>query len=165
MSIIRRQFLLGATSIPLALAAPAAAASPASVDSAAPAIAKLVGIRTAKHDAFDRIVLDMKGPRPGVSSSWGATLRADPSGQLVWLYGCRFLTVRCEPAAAHNDEGEPTYTGPRKFRTTTLSNVMAVALIGDFEAVLSIGIGARKQTKVRTFTLGSPTRVIIDVWH
>ena len=40
---------------------------------------------------------------------------------------------------------------------------MAVAVTGDFEGVLSIGLGTRYQSWVRVFTLTAPTRVVIDV--
>ena len=42
---------------------------------------------------------------------------------------------------------------------------MAVAITGDYEGVLSVGIGMRKQTSVKVFTLIRPTRVVIDVGH
>jgi len=71
------------------------------------------------------------------------------------------LTV--DGAAAHDDAGNSTYTGPQKFRTRNLRNVMAVAVTGDFEGMLSIGLGTRYRSWVRVFTLGSPTRVVIDV--
>jgi hypothetical protein len=71
--------------------------------------------------------------------------------------------VVANPAAAHDDNGNPTYPGPQKFRTRNLRNVMAVAITGDYEAYLSIGLGIRTRTWVRTFTLTSPTRVVVDV--
>ncbi len=40
---------------------------------------------------------------------------------------------------------------------------MAVAITGDFEATLSVGVGMRKQTWVTVFTLTGPNRVVIDV--
>lgn len=163
MNIIRRRFLLGLGLLPVAMAAPVASAT--SISAVQPQMAKLTGIRTGRHGTFDRIVLDMRGPRLNVTRSWGSVLRQDGSGKLAWLYGCRFLTVRVEPAVAHDAQGDPTLSGPRKFRTPRLSNVMAVALVGDFEGVVSIGIGARKQKKVRVFTLSSPTRVVIDIPH
>lgn len=69
------------------------------------------------------------------------------------------------PAQAHDDNGNPTYTGPQRFRTRNLRNVMAVGVTGDFEAYLSIGLGLRYQSWVRVFTLTSPARVVIDVGH
>lgn len=40
---------------------------------------------------------------------------------------------------------------------------MAVAITGDYEAYLTLGIGMRKQIWVGAFTLDAPTRVVIDV--
>jgi hypothetical protein len=40
---------------------------------------------------------------------------------------------------------------------------MAVAITGDYESYLSIGIGMREQTWVNVFTLTAPSRVVIDV--
>lgn len=40
---------------------------------------------------------------------------------------------------------------------------MAVTITGDFEGVLSVGIGMRKQTWVKASTLTAPTRLVIDV--
>jgi hypothetical protein len=71
--------------------------------------------------------------------------------------------VHVTPAQAHDDAGHATYLGPYKFRTRNLGNVMAVAITGDYEGVLSVGVGMRKQTWIKVFTLGSPTRVVIDV--
>lgn len=161
MNIIRRRFLLALGMLPVAMAAPVASAG--SISAAPPPQAKLKGIRTGRHDKFDRIVLDMAGPVPNVTRSWGPVLRSDGSGKLFWLYGCRFLSVRLEPAVAHNNQGESTLQGPRRFRTPALHHVLAVALVSDFEGVVSIGIGAHKQKKTRVFTLTSPTRVVIDI--
>ncbi|MDQ4010653.1 MAG: hypothetical protein M3228_08160 [Actinomycetota bacterium] len=61
------------------------------------------------------------------------------------------------PAQAHDDAGNPSYPGPRKFRTHDLNNVMAIAITGDYEAHLPIGVGMRKQTWVKMFTLDAPT--------
>jgi len=67
------------------------------------------------------------------------------------------------PAQAHDDSGHPSYSGPQKFRTRDLTNVMAVAITGDYEGVLSAGVGMRKQTWLNVFTVSNPTRVVIDV--
>jgi hypothetical protein len=135
----------------------AAAAQPA------PTIPVLTGIRTGQHPGFDRVVLDLSGPAPTVTNRWVDELIADGSGEIVWLTGEFFVDVVANPAAAHSDAGNPTYPGPQKFRTRDLRNVMAVAVTGDFEGYLSIGLGTRGRTWVRTATLTSPTRVVIDV--
>jgi hypothetical protein len=139
-----------------------AAATPASATQTG--TATMTGIRTGLNTGFDRIVLDMTGAQPGVSyTNYLDELIADGSGEIVWLTGQYFVSVVANPARAHDDAGNPTYTGPQKFRTRNLRNVMAVAVTGDFEGYLSIGLGIRYQSWVRVFTLGSPTRVVIDV--
>lgn len=123
----------------------------------------LTGIRTAMHPTFDRIVLDLTGPRPQVSSRFVDELTRDGSGEVEWLTGAAFAEVHMTPAQAHDDSDHPSYPGPQKFRTRDLANVMAVAITGDYEGVLSAGVGMRKQTWLNVFTLSNPTRVVIDV--
>lgn len=123
----------------------------------------MTNIRTGLNTGYDRIVLDMTGSAPGVSYTLVDELTADGSGEVVWLTGEFFVSVVATPARAHNDNGNSTYAGPTKFRTRNLRNVMAVAVTGDFEGYLSIGLGTRYQSWVRVSTLTSPTRVVIDV--
>ncbi len=104
----------------------------------------------------------MRGIRQ-VSSRFVDELIQDGSGDIEWLTGAAFAEVVATPAQAHDDAGHPSYPGAQKFRTRNLSNVMAVAITGDYEAYLSIGVGMRKQTWVNVFTLTAPTRVVIDV--
>jgi hypothetical protein len=148
----------------LMLAGAIAAAAPAS--SAAPVIPAMTAIRTGLNTGFDRVVLDLTaGPAPGVAYRLTDELTADPSGEIVWLTGEFFINVTASPAAAHDVNGHPTYTGPQKFRTRNLRNVMAVAVTGDFEGYLSVGLGVRSRTAVNVFTLTAPNRVVIDVAH
>lgn len=162
MAITLRRAFLAAVVTALALAGGLVAAAPASAASTP----VLTGIRTGLHTGFDRVVLDMTGPRPGeLSYQHVDELIADGSGEIVWLTGEQFVDVRVSPAAAHDEAGNSTYPGPTKFRTRNLRNVMAVAVTGDFEAVLSIGLGTRHRSWVRVFALTAPTRVVIDVGH
>lgn len=151
-------FLLGAT----VLTAGAVPAQPTA--SQAPSTPMLTGIRTGVHPTFDRIVLDLtSGYRPEVTARFTDELTRDGSGEIEWLTGCVFTDVAVHGARAHDDAGNSTYPGPQKFRTRNLTNVMAVAITGDFEATLSVGVGMRKQTWVKVFTLTGPNRVVIDV--
>ena len=158
---IRRAFLAIAALV-LALVGGLVAAAPAPASATSTPV--LTGIRTGLHTGFDRVVLDMTGSPPtSVSYRNVDELIADGSGDVVWLTGEHFVDVVVSPAAAHNEAGTSTYTGAQKFRTRDLRNVMAVAITGDFEANLSIGLGTRYRSWVRVFTLTSPTRVVIDV--
>ncbi|MFE9751656.1 hypothetical protein ACFYOT_42710 [Saccharothrix saharensis] len=125
----------------------------------------LTGIRTGRHVDFDRVVLDLAGHRPEFFVRCVDQLHYDGSGEPVPLPGAYFLEVRLAPAAAHDDNGNPTYAGPRQFTTPALTNVQAVAITGDFEANLTVGLGMRRDSWHRVFVLDSPTRVVIDVGH
>ncbi|MDQ3899909.1 MAG: hypothetical protein M3319_05470, partial [Actinomycetota bacterium] len=57
-------------------------ASAVPAQSGVPAIPALSGIRTATHPTFDRIVLDLPGPRPQVSSRFVDELTRDGSGEV-----------------------------------------------------------------------------------
>ncbi|RSM57489.1 hypothetical protein DMH03_30225 [Amycolatopsis sp. WAC 01376] len=143
-----------------------ALAAVAPVSAAAQQIPTMTNIRTGQNPGFDRIVLDLTaGQAPAVRYDLVDELIADGSGEIVWLTGEYFIAVTATPAAAHDDAGNPTYPGPQKFRTRALRNVMAVAVTGDYEGTLSIGLGVRSRTPVTVFTLTSPNRVVIDVRH
>ncbi len=152
-------FLLGAAVLP-ACAGPAQPAAPS-----APDIPALTGIHPEAHPEFDRIVLEFSGPVPRVSSRFVGELSQDGSGKSERLPGSAFAEIRMEPAQAHDAEGHQRYPGPHQVRTHNLINVMAIGITGDFEGVLSLGVGMRTQTWVHTSTLNSPTRVAIDVGH
>ena len=152
--------LTALTAIAITLLGVVAATPASAVQSGYPT---MTNIRTGLNTGFDRVVLDMTGSQPGVSYTMVDELTADGSGEIVWLTGEFFVSAVAFPARAHDDNGNRTYTGPEKFRTRNLRNVMAVALTGDFEGYLSIGLGIRYQTWVRVFTLASPSRVVIDV--
>jgi hypothetical protein len=147
----------------LLLSAAVVTAGAVPAQSAVPDTPVLTGIRTRVHPTFDRIVLDLSGPPPQVSSRFVDDLTQDGSGDIAWLTGAAFAEVVATPAQAHDDAGHPSYPGAQKFRTRNLANVMAVAITGDYEAYLSIGVGMRRQTWVNVFTLTAPTRVVIDV--
>ena len=150
--------------VTLLLAGMLAASGAAQAAATTPA---LINIRTGLNPGFDRIVLDLSaGAVPdNLSYQLVDELTADPSGEIVWLTGEYFINVSAFPLVAHDANGNPTYTGPPKFRTRNLANVMAIALTGDFEAQTSIGIGVRTRTAVKVFTLTGPNRVVIDVAH
>jgi hypothetical protein len=118
----------------------------------------LLRIRVGRHATFDRVVLDIRGAKPNpITKSFVSQLRADPSDQVVTIPGKRFLAVVAQGLSGQN------YPGPRTIRTPQLRNVQAVAITGDFEAVLSVGLGLRHTSWTRIFTLTHPTRLVIDV--
>ena len=124
----------------------------------------LTNIRTGRNAGYDRVVLDLNGNRPEFFVNEVDQLTNCASGLPVSVPGNGFLEVRLQPAAAHDDAGNPTYTGPRNFPTPGLANVRGVALTCDFEANLTVGLGyANANSWHRVFLLDNPTRVVIDI--
>jgi hypothetical protein len=152
------------TFVTAALLVTGAAVLPTAADAqSAPSTSFLTNIRGGRHATFDRVVLDFSGPVPATpTSQWVRTLVADASGQRVPLPGNKFLRVVGHSAAASLG-GRSTYPGRTRFTTPQLRNVRAVALVGDFEGVLSVGLGVRHTSWVHVFTLTGPSRLVIDV--
>jgi hypothetical protein len=127
---------------------------------AAPAVPTLVGIRAAHHPGFDRLVFAFDGGVPSdVRLRYVDRLLADGSGLPVRIAGRAVLSVRFELADAHDGSGA---TVPAR-RTFALPNVMTTVRSGDFESVLSYGIGLAKRSRVQESVLRSPDRVVLDI--
>ncbi|MDP9398574.1 MAG: hypothetical protein M3P96_12490 [Actinomycetota bacterium] len=89
----------------------------------------------------------------------------DGSGHVLPLAGRAVLQVAFDSAAAHDDAGTPTWTGPAVTSPRLLA-IRQVRLAGDFEANLTFGLGiAAKDKGFRVLRLDDPTRVAIDVAH
>ena len=133
----------------------------------APAVARaqttstLVAVRASHHNGFDRLVLQFTGPVPSKHTlSWVDRVVSDASGRTMNVAGHAFAQLRLSPAAAHTQQGAATVA--RRF-TFALPNITQVVVSGDFEAVLSMAIGAQRRTSARVTTLTSPSRVVVDL--
>ena len=73
--------------------------------------ALVTGVRVARHDGFDRVVVDFKGDMPGYTVRWMSKVETEGSGKAVDLKGGRALHVMLIPADAHTEDGTPTWTG------------------------------------------------------
>ncbi|MFD8496370.1 hypothetical protein [Amycolatopsis sp. NPDC059657] len=129
---------------------------------AAAAQTTLVAIRAAHHPTYDRVVFEFTGPLPAQRQvEYVPRLIGDPSGLPIPMAGDAILSVRMSPADGHDDAGNGTY-GPAR-RAYALPNVMQVVNAGDFEAVLTFGIGLATRTAFTVSTLTGPSRVVIDI--
>lgn len=146
--------------------APSASADTAACGTGEPfGRATLTDLRTGRHDGFDRIVLAFDGPAPICTARYVDQVFADGSGDPIALAGNAFLRVALQGASTYDDDGHRGFTGVGDTDTAALSNVEDVAMAGDFEAVLSIGIGLARRTDFEVFSLSDPTRVVIDIAH
>jgi hypothetical protein len=133
-------------------------------------VALLQDVRIARHDGFDRFVLDFEASEaPAHSIRYvGPPILEDGSGQPVEFAGDGYLAVHVTPASGFDMTAvQPTYTGPRHIALAGGNAVTEAIQTGDFEAVLSWTIGVDHQ---RPFDVGLITgpepnryRIVIDV--
>jgi hypothetical protein len=154
------KFVVGITLLCLLLGASSA---PVAAQPVAPS-ATLMAIRAAHHaetiPAYDRVVFQINGRLPDtISIQYVPRLIADASGHVLPITGKGILQLRLSPASAHTSVGQPTV--PARIHSS-LPLVKEIVRSGDFEAVVSYGIGVSQKTEYRVFTLTNPTRVVID---
>jgi hypothetical protein len=155
-----------------AAAPPSDAAAPPAWNTATKSVTRtpmptpvVTGIRVGRHATFDRLVVDLRGNAPGYRVGYVRTLREDGSGRVVDLRGPASLQITLTPADAHNpDTGAPTLRTPSRKRWF-YPEVKEYAVIGDFEAVVTVGVGLAHKRPFRVFTLSNPTRIVVDVAH
>ena len=135
--------------------------APATLALALTATPLLKKIRGASHVGYDRVVFEFEGPVPSnYDVSFVPEITGDPSGLPVPVIGQALLGVTFSHANGHDEDGN-VFTD--EITTLGLRNVIQVVRSGDFEAVLSFGIGLARQTKFSVFTLTNPSRVVIDI--
>lgn len=126
---------------------------------------ELTGLRTGRHDCYDRLVFDTTGPADGYWVSYVAEMTEDASGHVIPLRGGAKLSVSVQ-APSYDENGAQTYhysnrselsdvTGYRTFRQ--------VAYAGSFEGMTTVGVGVRARLPFRVLTL--PDRIVVDVAH
>jgi hypothetical protein len=128
----------------------------------------LRAIRAGRHAGFDRVVFEFEGPEPAYDVRYVRRVVEDPSGRLLALGGDAKLLVVLRGATLNTTPqvGDPSaaesYGGPRRLQPD-LQNVQEIAAAGDFEGVLSFGVGVADRTPFRVLSLTTPARVVIDV--
>jgi hypothetical protein len=125
---------------------------------------EVTGIRVGRHRHFDRIVIDLHGSAPGYHVRYVTTLHRDPSGKSVDLLGPRSLLIVLTANGHDPNTGVSTLTTPQRTKWR-FGAVRETAVIGDFEAVFSVGVGVAGTTPFRVRTLHHPARIVVDVHH
>ncbi|HEU4425907.1 MAG TPA: AMIN domain-containing protein [Pilimelia sp.] len=124
----------------------------------------LVGVRTGRHDAYDRTVFDFAGGTPNYRVEYG-TLYRGGTGEPIPLEGPADLVVTFNPAYAHDiDTGQPTYDISRVLNPG-LPTLRQIKFGEDFEAYVTAGLGLADRVGFRVFQLHNPDRVVVDVAH
>ena len=124
--------------------------------------AELFGAAAGCHSTFDRFVIRARFATPGYDVRYVSQIVADGSGNPVSLLGTKRIRIIVRNARGHTSSGTnllPSAITPR------CSNLRQVKKAGDFEGVVSYGLGLRRKTGFRVFRLTAPTRIVIDVAH
>lgn len=126
--------------------------------------ARLIAVRTATHDGFDRTVFEFDELLPGYHTEYiDRPVRKCGSGRVAQLAGDGWLEVRLYPARAHTEEGEPTVA--ERERMLDMPVLSELELTCDFEAVVTWVLGVQSPNRYRVRELSSPPRLVIDVRH
>ena len=124
--------------------------------------AELFGAATGCHATFDRFVVRGRLATPGYDVRYVSKIVADGSGNTITLLGTKRIRVVIRQARGHTSAGANLLPS---VRTPLCSNLRQVKKAGDFEGVVSFGLGLRRKTGFRVFRLTSPTRIVVDVAH
>jgi hypothetical protein len=124
----------------------------------------LIGVRTGRHEAYDRTVFDFAGGTPNYRVEYG-TLYQGGTGNPIPLAGAADLVVTFNPAYAHDiDTGRPTYDISQVLNPG-LPTLRQIKFGEDFEAYVTAGLGLADRVGFRVFQLHNPDRVVVDVAH
>jgi hypothetical protein len=124
--------------------------------------AELFGADAGCHATFDRFVVRARFATPSYAVRYVRRIVADGSGKTVQLLGSKRIRVVVRNARGHTQGGANLLPS---VRTPLCSNLRQVKLAGDFEGVVTFGLGLRRKTGFRVFRLTAPSRIVIDVAH
>ncbi len=120
-------------------------------------------IRTGQHGSFERLVLEFTAPCGAVKVGYVPVVREDPSNHIVPLQGHSFLQIVVHGAVARYAATPITpYQGPSTL-TPGYPTLRQVSIAGDFEAVLSVGVGLSRTAGFQVQRLTAPDRLVLDV--
>jgi hypothetical protein len=109
----------------------------------------LRSVRFGRHNTFDRLAFDFCKPaETTLTATVVDRLIEDGSGKEVTLEGKFFYEITLTPADAHSDTGQPTVS--RQAVTVAGNNMQQYKLIGDFEGVVTYGLGVMRLEETAT---------------
>jgi hypothetical protein len=120
-------------------------------------------VRVSNDGSFDRIVLDERFSPAGYRVRYVHRVIADGSGHTVHVKGHYFLSLSMPNTSTSGAAGTPTDVHQKY--TPNLPEIVQIKKTGEFEGVVSFGIGLRHRNGFHVFRLKSPARLVIDVLH
>ena len=159
------------TTVPTATAAPTARPAPTPLEGFGAGsfaggtalngqVTSVGSVRAAAQTAYDRFVIDL-GSSPlqqyEVRTQPTSKFTLDPRGEVVTLSGTRGVLI-----VLYNATNHASFAGPTDLRTS-LPAIREARLVGDFEGMVSWGLGVNGPGFVRVMTLTGPNRLVVDV--
>jgi hypothetical protein len=122
--------------------------------------AGVTAVRAGPQAGYDRFVIELNGPvqQYQVAPQFNATFTRDASGAPVTLAGSAGLRV-----TLHGAQAAGTYTGPTDLEPAGTGVLQEARQVGDFEGVVTWGLGLSRASCFRAFTLTGPSRLVVDV--
>jgi hypothetical protein len=131
----------------------------------------LAAIYTEQFADHDRVVFHFHGRQaPSVTLAYADQITVDPSDRPVPLLGSTFVRVvfhggRLDTLPIENDPTKVVRYGGPTTLTPRYQTLQQLSVAGDFEAVLSFGLGLSGTAEIRTATPDGQGSVIIDLWR
>ena len=123
----------------------------------------LVAIRAAHHAEatphYDRVVFEFSGPVPLLRLEYVKQLISDGSGVPIHVAGRSIYCAQFATAQAHDDAGHAT--APNRI-LPKLPIIREIVSAGDFEGIVTYGIGVSKKAYTRILTMDNANRLVID---
>jgi hypothetical protein len=167
MKVLSSAVLVGlafvAASTARAAADPPFSSAPVSVPDtniAPEGLPQLLAVDVGHHDTFDRVVFRFSSRAPGYNVNYVPDVTADPSDEPIPLEGNAFMVVAMHSVASEQ-VGAPA--APQDRQTPRFPELRELAGAGDFEGVVSFGLGLTAASGFRVFTLTNPDRLVVDV--
>lgn len=126
------------------------------------------GVRLARHDGFDRLVIDLEprpdsGGMPGYSVWYSEPPFFGVPGDVVPVAGRAFIGVSIEGATMWDWESQrKTYGGPWRVEGAT-TTITEVVITEDFEDWMFLVVGLNDHVPFDAYVLDDPLRLVVDV--
>jgi hypothetical protein len=124
--------------------------------------AQVSQLRVGCHATFDRFVVRARFGTPRYDVRYVKRIVEDASGKTVHLLGKKRIRIVLRNSRGHTQGGKPLLT---HVTTPLCPNLRQVKVAGDFEGVVTFGLGLRHKTGFRVFRLTGPKRLVVDIAH
>lgn len=122
-----------------------------------PAPVTVTNVTVGRHSGFDRVVFTSTAPISSWEVRYVPQVTKDPTGTPIPLLGAADILV-----VVHGTDWV-AHPSVQPDLTPAFPALRQVRGAGEFEGVLSYGLGQQRKADFRVFTLTGPDRLVVDV--